>query len=134
MDKLRILLVDDEEDFRHLIGAKIKDWGHICMEASRGKEAIKVLKNNDVDIVVLDYIMPEMNGLTVLRNIKKINKDIAVIMFTAYPDKRSISGTDKLGICAYVPKFSVHSDTVGALRAAIEIARKRINKVKGGSV
>lgn len=134
MDKLRILLVDDEDDFRHLIAAKIKDWGHICMEASRGKEALKVLKNNDADVVVLDYIMPEMDGLTVLRNIKKIGKDIEVIMFTAYPDKRSISGTDRMGVCAYVPKFSVYSDTAGALRAAIEIARKRIKKAKGGPV
>ena len=128
MNKIRILLVDDEEDFRRLISAKIKDWGYVCLEASRGKQALEVLKNNDVGVVVLDYIMPEMDGLTVLRNIRKINKGIAVIMFTAYPDKESISGTDKLGVCAYVPKFSVYSDTIGALRAAIEIARKRITK------
>ena len=128
MDKLKILVVDDDDDLRRIIGAKVKEWGHDCVEVSGGKEALEFLKHAQIDIAVLDYMMPEMDGVTTLKNIKKINKKIGVIMFTAYPDKKSLSSTDKLGVCAYVPKFSVHSDTVGALRAAIEIARNRIGK------
>jgi len=128
MDRLKILLVDDEADFRETMGAIIKGWGYNLIEAANGKEAIDVIRNKKADIVILDYMMPEMDGVTTLKEIRKIDKEVPVIMFTAYPDGRSFGGANKLGAIMFIPKLSAYSDNQAALKEAIHIAEKKLNK------
>ena len=124
----KILIVDDEKDLLLVMGTRIKAWGYDLLEASGGKEAIGAVKQKRPDIIILDYKMPEMDGVATLKEIRKINKNIPVIMFTAFPDKRSIEGTEKLGVSAFIPKLSVFSDTLAALKTAIQMAEKRLKK------
>jgi two-component system response regulator (stage 0 sporulation protein F) len=102
--KKKVLLVDDEADILFVIGKRISSWGYDLLKASSGKAALEILKNNNPDIVVLDYMMPEMDGIATLREIRKINTKIPVIMFTANPEGLPLKGTDGLGISAFVPK------------------------------
>ncbi|MBU1112368.1 MAG: response regulator, partial [Candidatus Omnitrophica bacterium] len=74
----------------------------------------------------LDYLMPKKNGLVTLKALRKINRDIPVIMFTAYSDEKSIKGAENLGVIAFVPKISAYSDSQQALRAALGMAEKTI--------
>ena len=87
MNKKNILLVDDDVDLLKIIGSRIKIWGYGLIEAQNGKEALQAIKDSRPDIVVLDYMLPDMNGIAVLEEIRKINREIPVIMFTAYPKK-----------------------------------------------
>ena len=122
----KILLVDDEEDFQELMGIRIKGWGYDFIQALNGRGAIEALKSKNPDIIILDYVMPDMNGVEVLKKIRKIDRKIPVIMFTAHPDEKSFKGARKLGITAYVPKLSEYSDILVALREAIYIAEKQL--------
>lgn len=128
MPKRKILLVDDEVNFLKSIGESIKSWGYEVMESSSGEEALAALKNKKPDIMILDYRMPEKDGIATLREIRRINKRIQVIIFTAYPDEKSIRESEKLGISAYIPKLSVYTDSQDSLKSAIILAEKNIKK------
>lgn len=128
MAKVKILLVDDEPDFRETMGAIIKGWEYDLIEVSSGKEAVDAVMGKNPDIVVLDYMMPGMDGISTLKEIREVDDKIPVIMFTAHPDIRAIKGTERLGVSAFIPKLSTFSDVSASLKATIEMIRKRLNK------
>jgi len=127
MAKKKILLVDDEADFSEIIGARIEEWGYTLTKALDGAGALEALKSDKPDIIILDYMMPNMDGIATLKEIRKIDKDIPVIMFTAYPEKpiKSIAG---LGISAFIPKLSTYSDVQASLKTAIDMIGNKLVK------
>ncbi len=128
MGKMKILLVDDEKDLIMIMSRRIRGWGYDLISALSGEEAIDVMKSRHPDVIILDYMMPEMDGVVTLREIRKINNDIPVIMFTAFPDKKSIEGSESLGVSAYIPKLSMFPNSESALKTALKIAEKRLKK------
>ena len=131
MSQLRILLVDDETDFLVMMKTRLESWGQIVTLASNGREAISIIEKCLVDVVILDYMMPQMDGVATLAKIRKINQEIPVIMFTAYPTSHVISGTEKLKVTAFVPKLSDYSDVQDSLKTALSLAENKINNQKG---
>ena len=125
MEKTKILLVDDETDLLLIMGRRMREWGYDLIEALNGEEAVTAVKSKHPDIVILDYMMPDMDGIETLKEIRKINKSIPVIMFTAFPDKKSIEGTEKLGVSAYIPKLSMFPSSESALKTAIKMTEKK---------
>jgi len=84
MEKLRILLVDDEEHIRLLFREELEEEGYFIDVASNGFEALDKLRQGHFDLVVLDIKMPGMDGIQTLSEIKKIRKDQHVILCSAY--------------------------------------------------
>lgn len=128
MAKIKILLVDDEPDFLELIGRRIEEWGYDLIKAKNGKEAVNAVKDKLSDIVILDYAMPDMDGIATLQKIREIDDKIAVIMFTAYPNTDALKWSEKLNVSAFIPKLSAYSDAASSLKAAVEMAGKRLGK------
>lgn len=71
MENIRLLLVDDEEDFRNIIARRLKKRGLSAEQAGNGEECLAMLEKNQADVVILDVKMPGMDGLEVLHHIKK---------------------------------------------------------------
>ena len=134
MTKLRVLLIDDEEDFLDVMSVRIRSWGYEVITADSAKEAMAVIKIGSLDekpdVVILDYLMPEVDGVKLLKQIRAFDKDIPAIMFTAYPDARAIAGTQKLRVFAFIPKFGVYCDAGVMLRTALRMVEKNIRKQK----
>ncbi len=88
--KKLIMTVDDEEDFRNILRIKLESSGFSVIEASNGKEALKVLETNQPDVILLDMTMPEMGGIETLFSIKENDKtkNIRVIILTGKGDPR----------------------------------------------
>jgi len=128
MDRIKVLLIDDDLDLLDLIGTRIEGWGYELARASSGKEGLAAIELERPDIIVLDYIMPDMDGIAVLQGIRKNDRNIPVIMFTAYPDAVTVSSMEKLNITAFIPKLSVYSDTQVVLKTAIASAAKKVKK------
>ncbi|MDD5427974.1 MAG: response regulator [Candidatus Omnitrophica bacterium] len=120
MKKVKVLLVDDEPDFLKVMSFHITDWGYDLVTATNGKECVDIVKAQKPDIVILDYVMPDMDGLKALAQIRKIDKELPVIMFTANPDIKSIKGTKKLGVSAYIPKLCVYTDVPSSVKDELE--------------
>ncbi|MFA6321448.1 MAG: response regulator [Candidatus Omnitrophota bacterium] len=128
MRKLKVLLVDDEPDFLKVMSLHINEWGYKLITATNGKECVDAVKNEKPDIVILDYVMPDMDGLKALGQIRKYDKKLPVIMFTANPDIKSIQGTKKLGVSAYVPKFCLYTNVPSALKDELDKVAKELEQ------
>lgn len=132
MSKITVLIVDDEVDYLELIKERVGSWGYEVITATAGKEALAIIKKKHPDIVILDYLMPNMNGTEVLRQIRKFDKHLPVIMFTAYADMKNIKIAQELRASAFIPKLSAYSsDIQETLRSALDMAQKKIKDKKG---
>lgn len=101
--KEKILIVDDEERMRKLIGAYLKKDGYETLEAENGLEAINIFKKEKIHLIVLDVMMPVMDGYTVCREIRK-NSNVPIIFLTAKgEDEDKLLGFE-LGTDHYVTK------------------------------
>lgn len=102
--KYNILIVDDEQSQRIILSGYLKQKGYNIYEASSGIDALKVIDNNLVDIVLSDYKMPEMNGIELLEKIKSKNPEIAVVIITAFGTIEDAVKAMKEGAFDYLTK------------------------------
>ncbi|MBR3265833.1 MAG: response regulator transcription factor [Erysipelotrichaceae bacterium] len=120
----KLLIVDDEEKIREMIGKYASHEGHEFVMACDGKQALDRYKNEDFDLVILDVMMPEMDGFETLKQMKEI-KDVPCIFLTAMGQEYDrIYGFD-IGAEDYVTKpFSPKE-----LMMRIKVILKRDNKI-----
>jgi len=122
---MRVLVVDDFATMRKIIKNVLKQINiDNTVEAENGKQALQTLKNDSVDLIISDWIMPEMTGIEFLRACKEdpVIKNIPFIMVTAEAQKDSVVEAIKGGVDNYVVK----PFTPEKLQAAIEKARARV--------
>lgn len=79
----RVLVVDDEHKLREMISSYLQNEGYQTVEVANGNSAVQTIKNDQIDIVLLDIMMPEMDGYEALKEIRSIQKKLPVIMLTA---------------------------------------------------
>lgn len=113
---MRVLVVDDEELIRDVIKEYLVLENFEVYEAENGLEAIELVKNNNFDIIIMDIMMPKMDGYTACKEIKKI-KDIPFIMLSARGEEYDkLIGFD-LGIDDYVTKPFSPKELVARIKA-----------------
>lgn len=122
---MRILVVDDEIKIREVVMEYAKAMGYECDQANNGKDAIDLVSRNNYDCVVLDIMMPELDGFSACRKIKAI-KDVPVIMLSARQEEDDKLFSFDLGVDDYVTKpFSPKE-----LMARIKVVCERRNSSK----
>jgi len=99
----KILIVDDEAKIRELVKKYAVFEGHEVVQAANGWEAVEICKANDFDIVILDVVMPELDGFSACREIRKI-KDLPVIMLSARGEEYDRIHGFESGVDDYVVK------------------------------
>ena len=97
----RILVVDDEENIREVIKEYAEFEGHQVSEACDGMQAIEMVKNNDYDIIIMDVMMPRLDGYSACKEIRKI-KQIPVLMLSARGEEYDKLFGFEIGIDDYV--------------------------------
>ncbi len=98
-----VLLIEDDKQMRNLIVDYLKDYNFVCTAFENPKEALKSFENNNYSIVILDLMLPFMDGLDVLKKIKSI-KDIPVIISSARGDIGNKIAGFELGADDYLAK------------------------------
>jgi two-component system NtrC family response regulator len=99
-----ILIVDDEKDFCTILSDSLSQDRYRVVTAFNGKTGLELAKKERPDLMLLDIKMPGMDGIEVLRKIKKMKKEIVVIMFTGYGTLETAREAMKLGAYDYVTK------------------------------
>lgn len=122
--KKRILLVDDEPDFVELISHRLQINGYEVIAAADGKEALNILEKERFDAVLLDIIMPQMDGLTTLKLIRKRDKDLPVFMLTAYSDDERFKAANKLNASGFIVKTADLQKEISNITSILRISDK----------
>jgi DNA-binding response OmpR family regulator len=81
---MKILVVDDDQHIQRLYKEEFEDEGYEVVVASNGKEAMELFEREGPDIVTLDILLPDVDGIRILRQMKEKNPKIPIIMSTAY--------------------------------------------------
>lgn len=122
---MKVLIVDDEELMRNIIKDYCYNEGYSVYEAADGLEAVEcVKKHNDIDIIVLDIMMPNMDGFTAYKEIKKLNNIPTIILSARSDEFDKLTGFD-LGIDDYLTKPFSPKELIARIKAIL----KRDNKV-----
>ncbi|MGD9162896.1 MAG: response regulator, partial [Desulfobacteraceae bacterium] len=99
-----ILIIDDEAVIRKSVSRALADSGIKSVAASNGPDALEILKEQQFDLALLDIKMPEMDGVSVLREIKSAYPALKVIMITGYPTIDTAVNCIRLGAADYLVK------------------------------
>ncbi len=99
-----ILIVDDEEMIRDLLSSALAQEEYVCHQASNVDEAFVILGEHPVDLVISDIMMPGRSGVELLRDLKKVDPDIAVLMITGLSDMNTAMECVHLGADDYITK------------------------------
>ena len=116
----RILVVDDEENMRHLLSVILEKEGYHIDEASNGKDALQFLDHQHYDFILTDIRMPKMNGLEFLENLTKLQTDALCIVMSAYGNVDTAIEAMKKGAYDYISKPFKPDEVILTLRKAGE--------------
>lgn len=120
MEEFKVLVVDDEADFRETIVKRLQKRRVNVTGAESGEKALELIVAQPFDVVVLDVKMPGLDGIETLREIKKINPFIEVILLTGHASMESGIEGMKLGAFDFVMKPAAIDELLEKMRQAFE--------------
>ena len=124
MNKGRILIIDDEEIVRTSCHRILEPEGYSVKTADNGKDGFTLLKNHTFDLVITDLMMPDMDGIEVLRKIRETWPDTEVIIMTGYGTVKTAVRAMKIGVFDYIEKPFNPEDLLSLTAKALE--RKKL--------
>ena len=138
-EDVRVLLIDDEDRFRENLSRQLSLRGFDVLDVGNGEDAIKMVRHENPEVIVLDQKMPGMDGIQTLKEIKKIRPEVQVIMHTGHGSIESARVTGKHDVFSYIEKPCDLKDLIQTIRAAKEertyaMARNEIPDVSRASL
>lgn len=127
---LKILIVDDEEMIRSVLKEYVEFEGNEAYEAENGMEAVKLCRDNHYDLILMDVMMPHLDGFSAVKEIKK-NKDIPVIMLSARGEEYDKLFAFELGVDDYVTKPFSPKEVMARINA---VCKRRAQNKNGNQV
>jgi DNA-binding NtrC family response regulator len=117
-----IVLVDDEEMVLKSLNSFLNlETEYNVFTFTSAREALTYIKNNDVDLVISDYLMPEMDGITFLGKVKAVKPEVPRIILTGYADKENaIKAINDVGLFHYIEKPWDNNDLLIIIRNGLE--------------
>lgn len=124
--RIKVLIVDDHEVVRDGIKSVLELQSDIEVigQAENGKEALERVGELSPDIVIMDIMMPEMNGLEATKQIYQQYPKTRVVMLSQYDDEENILAAEKLGAHGFIPKRAASSQLVNAIRAVHYVGKR----------
>ncbi|NOX80044.1 MAG: sigma-54-dependent Fis family transcriptional regulator [Deltaproteobacteria bacterium] len=115
-----VLVVDDEPNYLVVLSELLRDAGFEVFTAQSGKEALPIVQGADLDVVISDIKMPGMDGIELLENIKNLNRELPVILITAYAEVEKAVEAMRLGAFNYLAKPFPNDALLASVDKAIE--------------
>jgi len=124
--KEKILIVDDDKYISLLLYDFLDDEGYLCETADNGLEALeRVRKGNSYDMVLLDFVMPRMNGLEFLAAVRDINPRLPVMMISGYRTRENTLEALRLGAIGFIKKPFSLKDVLKNMRLVLQASRSK---------
>jgi len=132
--KTRVLIVDDEEEFVQALSERLTIRDYDVSSSLNGQDAVRKVKDYNFDVVILDVLMPGMNGIDVLREIKRIKPLTEVLMLTGNATVDSAIEGLKLGALDYLMKPCKTDDLVSKINKAHEKKAEHEERIREAKV
>lgn len=123
MSQTKVLLIDDETEFASALAERLRLRNYFAKAVYNGEDALEMVRSDMPDVVLLDFRMPGMDGIEVLKRIKEIDATIEVIMLTGLGDVHGVEKAMKGGAYEYIMK----PINIGDLVMKIDAAKKKKN-------
>jgi DNA-binding NtrC family response regulator len=117
----KILIIDDDRDFQFTISHVLKEEKYEVSATCYGKAALKAVKRDSPHLILLDIRLPDMNGMKVLEEIKKIDQNLGVVMITGFGEVNGAVKAMKLGALDYITKPFDNRELIFRVKKALEI-------------
>ena len=117
----KILVIDDELDVCNTLVKILSNEGYQMNASQNAKQGLELLESESPELILLDIMMPEIDGIEALRRIREVDKDIPVIMITGYGDLSTARESMKLGAFDYITKPFDLNFLKAIIRDALEI-------------
>lgn len=122
MNKLRVLVTDDDPSILRLLSANLKARGYDVMACTNGEEALQIVEKEFLDLIILDIMMPRMDGIEVCRQIRSWNK-VPIIMLSARGDEKDKVRCLELGADDYITKPFGMAELMARINTALRHAQ-----------
>ena len=125
--KARVLLIDDEPDVLKTVGRRLEQQGYAVLTAPDGFTGLKVARTEHPDVILLDIIMPHLDGHEVLQQLKRdpLTEDIPVLMLTAKIAERDMAESIKLGAVCHITKPYQSQELLEEVKLAVQRHRDK---------
>jgi len=124
MSKKKILVVDDEIDFLKVIKLRLEVNGYDVITAFDGEEALKKIKTEKPDALLLDILMPKIDGLGILRKVREENKSLPIFIMTAFSNEERYSLANKFNASGFILKTSDLQKEVDNINSILSISKE----------
>lgn len=134
MKKLgRVMVVDDEENIRDVLAGYLESMNYDVVTAVDGQDALNKYQKGEFDLVISDLLMPNIDGLELLRRIRGVDKDVIFLMITGYPSIETAVDAIKKGAYDYITKPFHMEDVKLRIERAFEkrSLKERLKTVQG---
>lgn len=111
--------MDDELDIQKVIAKRVEANGYEALVASGGKEALEKINKENPDAVILDIMMPEIDGIDVLMRIRQTRKNLPIFMITAYSTEERFKLANKLDATGFIDKTGDLNNEIKKIKALI---------------
>ncbi len=119
LKSLSILYAEDDLVIQNSISRILKMFFKEVHIANDGNEALEIYQNNKIDVMMLDYVMPNLDGYQTAKFIREINKKIPIIIVSAYTDKEKLLNAIELNLIKYLEKPILHDDLINVFNSVV---------------
>jgi DNA-binding response OmpR family regulator len=119
LKSLSILYAEDDLIIQESISRILKMFFKEVFVANDGNETLEIYQNNKIDVIMLDYVMPNLDGYQTTKIIREINKKIPIILVSAYTDKEKLLNAIELNLIKYLEKPILHEDLINMFNSII---------------
>ncbi len=119
LKSLNILYAEDDLVIRETVTRILKMFFKNVLVANDGNEALEIYQNQKIDVIMLDYVMPNLDGYQTAKIIREVNKKIPIIILSAYTDKEKLLNVIELNLIKYLEKPILHEDLINSFNSII---------------
>ncbi len=122
--QIKVLFVDDEPDFAQIVAFRLRSKGYNVVSAQNGEAGIEIIKKEKPDIVFMDLKMPVMDGVETLKRVRELDKELPVVMISAYVNDQRFQEARELGFSGVFCKSKDLEESLLLLESAIRTHKK----------
>lgn len=124
----KILLIEDEENIRKIIAYDLNKAGYDIVEAQDGNQALQIAEKDDFDVLIIDWMLPHVSGIDIVKKLRENGKNSIMIMLTARDDESDILKAFEIGVDDYITKPFSPRELLARVNAHLKRQNKQAEK------